>query len=241
VCRARDELHEFRHYLTHYFACAWRRLDVLAALDLTEDDFVVRKRVFPVVLLSVLVPVIMAFETAGTAIASTPPSSAGQTARRDNALGPLVDLVAQRLETADIVASAKFGTSSPIDDPAREKVVLDNAASMATQQGLDPEPTRRVFSDQIQANKVVQYGLFSVWTSHPDEAPTTRADLNRIRPTLDRITVDLVHQLAATQKTRSGQNCDSELRSARRRVERAHDFDTLHTDALARALTSVCG
>jgi chorismate mutase len=162
----------------------------------------------------------VAVGTAGTAIASTPapaPSaapSAGETARRGDGLEPLVDLVAQRLETADIVASAKFGTSSPIEDPAREKVVLDSAATMATQQGLDPNGTRTVFSDQIQANKAVQYGLFSAWTSHPDEAPTTRADLNQIRPTLDRITVDLVHQLAATRKTRSGQNCDSQLRSA---------------------------
>jgi chorismate mutase len=212
----------------------------LAALDPTEDDFVVRKRVFPVVLFSVLVPVIVAVEAAETAIASTPASSAREPARRGDALEPLVDLVAQRLETADIVASAKFGTSSPIEDPAREKVVLDSAASMAAQQGLDPEATRTVFSDQIQANKVVQYGLFSAWTSHPDEAPTTRADLNRIRPTLDRITVDLVHQLAATQKTRSDQNCDSELRSAQRSVGRAHDFDALHADALGRALTSVC-
>jgi chorismate mutase len=214
----------------------------LAALDPTGDDFFVRKRVFPVALFSVLLPVIVAVGTAGTAIASTPASasSGGQTARGGDALEPLVDLVAQRLETADTVASAKFGTSSPIEDPAREKVVLDSAATMATQQGLDPNATRTVFSDQIQANKVVQYGLFSMWTSHPDEAPTTRADLNQIRPTLDKITVDLVHQLAATRKARSGQNCDSQLRSVQRRVGRAHDFDALHTDALARALTSVC-
>jgi chorismate mutase len=212
----------------------------LAALDPTGDDFFVRKRVFPVALFAVLLPVVVAVGTAGTAIASTPASasSGGQTG--DDALEPLVDLVAQRLETADTVASAKFGTSSPIEDPAREKVVLDSAATMATQQGLDPNATRTVFSDQIQANKVVQYGLFSMWTSHPDEAPATRADLNQIRPTLDKITVDLVHQLAATRKARSGQNCHSQLRSVQRRVGRVHDFDALHTDALARALTSVC-
>lgn len=229
-----DELHEFRDVR--------RRTEELAAPDPTEDDSVVRKRVFHFVLFSALVPVTLAIATTGTAVASTPApaSSAGHTARHGDALEPLVDLVAQRLETADTVASAKFGTSSPIEDPAREKVVLDSAATMATQQGLDPDATRTVFSDQIQANKVVQYGLFSAWTSHPDEAPTTRADLNQIRPTLDRITADLVHELGATQETRSGQTCDSQLRSAERRVDRAHQFDALHTDALARAVTSIC-
>src|SRR5262249_37644360 len=50
--------------------------------------------------------------------------------------GPLLalaDLAAQRVQIADAVAAAKWGTDTPIDDPAREQAVLDNAATKSRQ------------------------------------------------------------------------------------------------------------
>src|SRR5947208_9192944 len=93
-------------------------------------------------------------------------------------LHPVASLAAERLATADLVAAAKWGTDSPIDDPAREQVVLDNVAAQAQQLGADPDEIRVIFRDQIEANKTVQRGLFQRWTDHPDEAPTTKPDLS---------------------------------------------------------------
>jgi chorismate mutase len=185
----------------------------------------------------------MALVSVGTANAATaaPAASAAQHAtRRGDPLEPLVKLVAQRLTTADAVSSAKFGTPSPVDDPAREKVELDAAAAMATKQGLDPNATRKIFSDQIQANKVVQYGLYSRWTALPNKVPKTKADLTKIRTQLDTITVDLIRDLAATKSARSGSGCKTELRSAERSVSRADHFDALHVESFNRALVSIC-
>lgn len=101
--------------------------------------------------------------------------------------GPLVtmtDIAAQRVQLADTVAAAKWGTDSPINDPVREKAVLDAVAAKSAQLGIDPKAAQAVFTDQIEANKAVQYGLYSRWSAHPDQAPTTRPDLSQVRPTL---------------------------------------------------------
>lgn len=111
---------------------------------------------------------------------------------------------------------------------------------MATKQGLDPNATRKIFSDQIQANKVVQYGLYSRWTALPNEIPKIKADLTKLRTQLDTITNDLIRDLAATKTARSASGCKSDLQSTERSVSRANHFDALHVQAFNRALISVC-
>lgn len=157
-----------------------------------------------------------------------------------SAMVALVDVVARRVEIGDTVAAAKWGTTLPIDDPAREKVVLDAASAEAPGVGVDPALAVSVFSDQIAANKVVQYGLFARWTAHPDQAPATRADLTQVRPVLDQITHELLVQLQATHAVRVDRGCDRRLRAAQTQVERSHDFDRGHREALDRALVSIC-
>ncbi|MFE0130581.1 chorismate mutase, partial [Streptomyces sp. NPDC059037] len=82
-------------------------------------------------------------------------------------LRPLAGLSAQRLATADLVAAAKYGTDSPIDDPAREKQVLDDVARQARDVGADPEVTVRIFRDQIEANKVGGRAPGQRWGGRP--------------------------------------------------------------------------
>lgn len=161
--------------------------------------------------------------------------------RHEESLVGLTDLAAQRIQLADLVAAAKWGTDSPINDPAREQVVLDTAAAKSVELGIDPEISKQIFKDQIEANKVVQYGLYSYWTAHPDTAPTTRPDLpTEVRPKLDKITDELLAQLKATQHIRVERKCDSRLESAAQRVDHARKLDHLHDEALGRALVSVC-
>jgi chorismate mutase len=190
-----------------------------------------------------VIPFSLALVAAGTANAATSApavSSAQHATRRSDSLEPLVSLLAQRLKTADSVSTAKYGTPSPVDDPAREKTELDSAAAMASEQGLDPNATRKIFSDQIQANKVVQYGLYSRWTALPNEIPKTKADLTELRTQLDTITNDLIRDLAATKAARSSSGCKAHLQSTERSVSRANHFDALHVQAFNRALVSVC-
>ncbi|MFC7648042.1 chorismate mutase [Streptosporangium lutulentum] len=73
----------------------------------------------------------------------------------------------QRILLADKVAAAKFGTDQPIDDPARERQVLDQVTSLSDRMGLNPAAGLRFFRDQIEAGKVVQRGLYARWTTRP--------------------------------------------------------------------------
>jgi chorismate mutase len=203
----------------------------------------VKTQVWNFVVLVTVAPFSLALVSAGTANAATsapPVSSAQHATGRGDSLEPLINLLAQRLKTADSVSTAKYDTPSPVYDPAREKVEIDSAAAMATKQGLDPNATRKILSDQIQANKVVQYGLYSRWTALPNEIPKTKADLTKLRPQLDTITNELIRDLAATKTIRSGSGCRAHVRSTERSVSRANHFDTLHVEAFNRALISVC-
>jgi len=89
----------------------------------------------------------------------------------------LTDLAAQRVQIADKVAAAKFGTPSPIDDPVREQQIYDSVSAQAPALGLDPADAVRFFRAQIEANKAVQRGLYARWAAHPSEVPSTRPDL----------------------------------------------------------------
>ncbi|MEV5128344.1 chorismate mutase [Streptomyces decoyicus] len=156
-------------------------------------------------------------------------------------LGPLAGLSAERLATGDLVAAAKWGTGGPIDDPAREREVLDAVADQARRLGADPAATVRIFRDQIEAGKVVQRGLHRRWHADPAQAPTTRPDLNEVRKEINRINGELVRAIARSPHARSAPYCAPLLTVAAARVRHERHLDGLHTVALARSLRSVCG
>jgi chorismate mutase len=156
-------------------------------------------------------------------------------------LGPLTELFAERLLLADKVAAAKYGTDKPIDDPARERQILGDVAARAVGLGLDPDAVTAVFRDQIEANKLVQRGLYARWEAHPEERPAERPDLNtEVRPALDRITTELLTALKDTQAVRDTRACEARLGVAAVRSAHAHRLDLLHLEGLGRALGSVC-
>lgn len=179
-------------------------------------------------------------QTQAQAQAQTQAQAQARDAFMPTAMVALVDVMARRVEIADTVAAAKWGTSQPIDDPAREKTVVDNAAAQASAHGVEPSLAVRVFSDQIAANKVVQYGLYSRWTAYPGQAPTERPDLGAVRPVLDSITGQLLTQVQATAATRTSGNCHRQFTFAQMQVARNHHFDQLHWEALNRAGAAMC-
>ncbi|KOG29071.1 chorismate mutase [Streptomyces resistomycificus] len=171
------------------------------------------------------------------AFASVPASASA----RANSLVPLTDLFAERLLLADKVAAAKYGTDKPIDDPERERQILDDVSARAVALGLDPEAVSAVFRDQIEANKLVQRGLYARWDAHPEQRPTERPDLvKEVRPQLDRITTQVLAELRETSALRAGRSCAPRLTVAAARSAYGHELDLLHLEGLARALPSVC-
>jgi len=101
----------------------------------------------------------------------------------------LVALVVQRLALAEHVAVAKFASGQPVDDPIREREILDSVARRLIRPYVLHERGMRFFRDQIDANKVIQRGLHEYWRGHPEELPVVPHDLAaEVRPRLDHIT-----------------------------------------------------
>lgn len=190
--------------------------------------------------------------TAGTAPASAHPAAAPVPATASasasasvpaSAYGQLLTLTrlsAERLATADRVAAAKWGTDSPIDDPAREQIVLDSVRQQAEAAGADPEATVAIFRDQIEANKLVQRELHRQWTEDPSKAPTERPDLTEIRKEINRVNTELVRAVAASDRARAARSCLGALAVTAVHVRHEKQLDRLHTRALVRAVPSVC-
>jgi chorismate mutase len=178
---------------------------------------------------------------AAGASATTRPAGDASTTTPPAALDRLVAVAADRLGTADIVAAAKWVTGGSVTDPARERAVLDAAATGAAQRGLDTSAVTPMFRDQIEASKVVQYGLFSDWSGTPEHAPAAGQDLAAVRPVLDRATGDLLDALVATRAVRAAADCPAALRRSASDLEDTRRLDPLHRAGLARALRSVCG
>jgi chorismate mutase len=183
--------------------------------------------------------------TIALALAAVPTATATPTATAEQQsagrLGSLTELAVQRIEVGDLVAASKFGTDKPIEDPVREKQVLDAGRASAITLGLNPDETVSYFRDQIEASKIVQRGLFARWTAHPGEAPTTRPDLNEIRLKLDQLTTSLLTELVHTTRTRhAGLRCTVDLTAATITAKLSNHLDRLHSNALNQASASVC-
>lgn len=174
---------------------------------------------------------------------TSPAPAPGQQPGSSAGADPLSDLVAlavRRIGTGDVVSAAKFGTPQAIDDPAREKQELDAVAAESPGLGINPAESTLFFRDQIEASKVVQRGLYQLWTAHPELRPTTKPDLTKtVRPELDALTTEIMSQLKVTTGARhSGAQCAAQ--SAAAVTDAGKPLDQLHRDALAVATHSVC-
>lgn len=186
------------------------------------------------------VAVVALLPGANATAASSPPPVAGASHSGYDRLHALVDLSARRLATADLVASAKWGTGAPVDDPAREQQVLDTVARPAREEGADPQETVRFFRQQIEANKLVQRALHQRWNADPAEAPAARPDLAQVRDEINRINVEMVRAIGASASVRTAPSCGGTLTAAEAGVRHSRHLDRLHATALTYALRPVC-
>lgn len=152
-------------------------------------------------------------------------------------LQPLLATLNERLNIADLVALTKWDSGKPIQDSPREAQVIANARTLASARQLDPEDVAQLLAAQIEANKLVQYGLLAQWQAAGAAPQTTRPDLaQQIRPRLDELQTRLLQQYANFTPYRHNANCPAWLAKARRGL--AHD--TLHELALTRATGELC-
>lgn len=153
----------------------------------------------------------------------------------------LVDTAAARLQTADPVAAFKWVKGGPIDDPPRVQQVLGAVAADATSHGIDPEPVRTAFRDQIRATEGIEYARFGQWKLDPASAPTTAPELSASRTAIDGYNRTIVGELALQQDSLHGPDCLISLEQARTAVVTDRALDPLYGEALAQATRSYCG
>ncbi len=126
-----------------------------------------------------------------------------------------------RLALMRAVAAFKWSNRLPVEDAAREAVVLAEAEGAALRHGLDVDGVRALFAAQIEAAKEIQSYWFDRWSQGP--GPESSPDLvSELRPRLlaigDRMLAELAVEGCCTQSL-GGVEGLSEL--ARARLERA--------------------
>jgi cyclohexadienyl dehydratase len=95
----------------------------------------------------------------------------------------LYTLVAERLSLMRDVAAFKWLNDRPVEDTAREQVVVDSAVTVALNQGLQPKAAEAFFREQIEAAKDIQRYWFETWRT--GAGPETAPDLvAAVRPRL---------------------------------------------------------
>jgi len=108
----------------------------------------------------------------------------------------LLKLIDKRLKVSPLVAKSKWNTKAPIDDPVREKVILDSVKIKVQKMGIDENLAVQFFQAQFEAGKIVQRQLHSRWQIQNQASFNPVPNLaTEVRPVLDRLTPLLLLEL----------------------------------------------
>lgn len=152
-------------------------------------------------------------------------------------LESLLKTMNERLQIADLVALTKWDSGKPIQDSDRESKVIANAQRQAVGYGVGEEDSQQLLAAQIEANKLVQYGLLAAWHTAGQAPQTQRPDLNnQIRPHLDELQSRLLEQFARFQPFRRNAQCSAWLSQGSQKLAN----DPLHELAIIRATGELC-
>jgi chorismate mutase len=127
----------------------------------------------------------------------------------------LIGLIDERLAVAPLVAQSKWNSGAAIDDPVRERLILNDVARRATEAGLDPALAIRFFQAQFDAGKLVQRRLHAQWRAQQRGPFSPAPDLAReVRPVLDRLTPQLIAALQTLEPMLQRPDADARLAAA---------------------------
>lgn len=149
---------------------------------------------------------------------------------------PLLTTIEQRLDLAVSVAAHKWDHKLPVEAAERERQILSAVRKDASDYALPPDRAAAFFSDQIEANKLVQYTLMDRWNTLGSRPPTEARNLaDEIRPRLDRLQATLLFELSRFDQVAKDE-CPKNL--ARALEHRTND--PLRHMALVRATAQLC-
>ncbi|MBK5548858.1 MULTISPECIES: chorismate mutase [unclassified Pseudomonas] len=164
-------------------------------------------------------------------------TQAATPAKAPEALKPLLVTLNERLNIGDLVALTKWDSGKPIQDSVREAQVIANAKALAAERKLDPQAVGQLLAAQMEANKLVQYGLLAKWRAAGKAPDTPRPDLaKQIRPRLDELQNRLLQQYADFLPYSKDPHCANWLAKSRANLTK----DRLHELALIRATGELC-
>ena len=164
-------------------------------------------------------------------------AQASTPAQAPASLQPLLMTMNERLNIADLVALTKWDSGKPVQDSPREAQVIANAKKMAIARKLNPDEVAELVAAQIEANKLVQYGLLAQWHAAGKAPDTQRPNLTKqIRPRLDELQKRLLQHYADFAPYRTAPDCANWLAKARSDLIK----DGLHGQALIRATGDLC-
>ncbi len=155
-------------------------------------------------------------------------------------MGRLAKLAAERALTADQVAASKWLSGRSIEDPVRERQVLEGMDAQARELGVDRALVQEFFKDQIEANKLIQYGLHEYWRNNPAAAPMQGPDLDQVRVEINRINAGMLTAIREYQPLLSESRCAAAVARAHSQVAENMKLDELHKKGLRRALQGLC-
>ena len=122
----------------------------------------------------------------------------------------LTAAMAERLALMAPVAQTKWNAELPIEDLAREAVVLDKVVESAAAAGVDEALARDFFRAQITAAKLVQQRRFDLWRAGGQgrfaEARDLKSDL---RPAIIGLTDRIIEALAPLPGVPPAEICDA--------------------------------
>jgi chorismate mutase len=171
--------------------------------------------------------------------------SAGRVASGETVepLRSLVETSAQRLLIAEKVALAKWDSGTAVEDAPREAQVIQKAVKDGNAIGLDSTQVEAFFQGQIEASKLIQYGLLADWQRDgraPEHAPVNL--IKEVRPQLDEIDKRLIAELSGTVAMRVATTCHLDVDKAMREYLDTHNLkaDLRLAVALNRAMAATC-
>lgn len=153
------------------------------------------------------------------------------------AMQVLLATLSERLALADAIALTKWDNVSSVQDSQREAQMIISAMGQAADLGLDSENVGQLMAAQIEASKLVQYGLMAKWRRYGTAPKAPHPDLLvQIRPQLDELQVRMLAQYANFSPYRSNPKCELWLNTALTHM----NHDTLHDLAMIRATGGLC-
>lgn len=108
----------------------------------------------------------------------------------------ILTLMAQRLNVMENVARVKWNEGGAVNDPNRERALLQSLIQRGKDKGLSPDRVDSFFQAQMEAGKQIQRAAFEQWKrDHPGPFPGA-TPLSRLRETIDGINLEMIETLS---------------------------------------------